>query len=388
MKNYKKRIRFKDMRNELVTVEIAIVAGRLSMSGDYDGGGGQCQDSIHPATIAQGRLIQIWNKHHLNDMNAGTPKQTKALKDFDGDYTAQCEYLAQIGADSKPLTALEVKTNTHLLVAIDDKIKEVEEKRKEIEELAEICKGNHANCWVKVPEAIQRVRSFKKMNYKDGRYFMDHMFSGRRLNREVELLIKANDKEKARIEKEEKAPLLLKSLCYDKHPETGEVYKYGTSWLKVELPSDITSQLDTILADIESEGTEQSELSAYDYKAKKFLDETNTRFSTEYAEFGLYFETDTDKRAIFNVILENSRGSYGFRFGQSIVKGETPPTAYEVLACLTAYDVGSLANFCADFGYNTDSVIANKTHEGVTAEYENLKRIFSEDELLKLGEIN
>ena len=69
----------------------------FSMCGEYGRSSGQCFDSVKPRTAAQGRLIQIWTDHHLNDMNAGTPKQEEALKDFDGDYTAQCEHLKQKG---------------------------------------------------------------------------------------------------------------------------------------------------------------------------------------------------------------------------------------------------------------------------------------------------
>lgn len=42
-----------------------------------------------------------WNEYHLNDLNAGTPKQTAAIKQWKlinkYDYTAACEYLKSIG---------------------------------------------------------------------------------------------------------------------------------------------------------------------------------------------------------------------------------------------------------------------------------------------------
>ncbi len=50
----------------------------LSMTGEYDGGSGQCDDSIaeaYPDDAIVQRLVAIWKRWHLNDMRAGTPEQ-------------------------------------------------------------------------------------------------------------------------------------------------------------------------------------------------------------------------------------------------------------------------------------------------------------------------
>ena len=66
---------------------------------DYDyQGGGQCLDSIakdYPDNKDVQTIVRLWNKHHLNDMNAGTPRQTKYLKRL-GEYKSYdwaCEEL-------------------------------------------------------------------------------------------------------------------------------------------------------------------------------------------------------------------------------------------------------------------------------------------------------
>jgi len=41
-------------------------------------------------------ILRVWKLYHLNDMNAGTVEQSAALKDFEGDYTAQCKHLESI----------------------------------------------------------------------------------------------------------------------------------------------------------------------------------------------------------------------------------------------------------------------------------------------------
>jgi hypothetical protein len=64
------------------------------------------------------------------------------------------------------------------------------------------------------------------------------------------------------------------------------------------------------------------------------------------------------------------------------------PTAYDVLACITKYDPGAFENFCADFGYDTDSRRAEHTYQAVQKEYRNAARFFTEAELEKLQDIN
>lgn len=61
--------------------------------------GGQCLDEIKkliPHNDTFNFIFDMWNKYHLNDMNAGTIKQAEALKNFKGDYTQQCKYLKSL----------------------------------------------------------------------------------------------------------------------------------------------------------------------------------------------------------------------------------------------------------------------------------------------------
>ncbi len=81
----KTKVTFKDAANKAVFVSIELSNGKLSMSGTCDGGGGQCQDSIEPRTDAQKRLIEMWNEYHLNDLNAGTREQARAIKKWEAE---------------------------------------------------------------------------------------------------------------------------------------------------------------------------------------------------------------------------------------------------------------------------------------------------------------
>jgi hypothetical protein len=75
------KIVFHDKENNLQEVEIKLnEKGHFRMTGHSPDSLGQCQDSINPANKEQKRLVEIWNKWHLNDMKAGTDKQEEALK--------------------------------------------------------------------------------------------------------------------------------------------------------------------------------------------------------------------------------------------------------------------------------------------------------------------
>lgn len=68
---------------------------------DYEGGG-QCLDEIakdYPKNKEVQLITKLWKKYHLNDMNAGSPKQTEYLKSL-GEYKSYewaCEELKKVG---------------------------------------------------------------------------------------------------------------------------------------------------------------------------------------------------------------------------------------------------------------------------------------------------
>jgi len=76
--------------------------------------GGQCHDEIaeaYPDVPLVIRIVEVWNRWHLNDMRAGSPRQEAALNkkfgiprryEYRGSgradaYTQTCEYLRSIG---------------------------------------------------------------------------------------------------------------------------------------------------------------------------------------------------------------------------------------------------------------------------------------------------
>ena len=153
----------------------------------------------------------------------------------------------------------------------------------------------------------------------------------------------------------------------------------------------------------------------YHKQGTDFLEKTNTTFEAKWIELAKYFDGDETERDIYWITLTRGSRSYSFRFGQSLKKSlkvsdipyerrqnitavkawfkrnahkRIAPKAYDVLACLTKSDPGTLENFCGDFGYDADSKKAEKTYLAVKEEFLQLCRLFSDTELNELMEIN
>ena len=155
---------------------------------------------------------------------------------------------------------------------------------------------------------------------------------------------------------------------------------------------------------------------------------------------GKHFASDKENRDIYTVTLMRKKRSYTFEFGQSInnsgfyyttgvkktpldrkylakdyFKGKhigligtikikdssfTPqcksdiihypkePTLYDILTCLQKYDIGTFEDFCGEFGYDEDSITAEKTYHAVKKEFKAMQSLFSDEELEVLSYIN
>jgi hypothetical protein len=169
----------------------------------------------------------------------------------------------------------------------------------------------------------------------------------------------------------------------------------------------------------------------YELRAEEFLRKTKTEFKVEFLRFGLFFQDkeEKDKRDIYLITLKRGERVFKFEFGNSInesgeyilypslerihlslnsfgkpnknIKGFgllnnenskknlnfKNPSAYDVLACLTKYQPEDFKNFCDEFGYNEDSRTAEKIYNAVLNEWNNIKMLYTDEEILKLQEI-
>jgi hypothetical protein len=167
----------------------------------------------------------------------------------------------------------------------------------------------------------------------------------------------------------------------------------------------------------------------YHSMASLFLADTKTTLTAEYLKTDKHFQEDKTPRDIYKVTIKRGYREFSFNFGQSLskskkykdrltkdiillngkfenlnkrvipeklkeyirdycieVKGKKP-TEYDILACLTKYEVGSFENFCSDFCYDTDSRKAERIYKDVLNEWQNVKTIWSDDEIEALQKI-
>jgi hypothetical protein len=132
-------------------------------------------------------------------------------------------------------------------------------------------------------------------------------------------------------------------------------------------------------------------MSEYTEQAEAFLKAHGIKFKAVYLEYGKHFPDDKEERDIYRLSLRRGTRGFSVRFGQSIAHsdyGNTPPTAYDLLACLTKYAPGTFENFCADYGYSDDSRKAEKVYKACRREWAKVSRFFTAAELEELQDIN
>ena len=165
----------------------------------------------------------------------------------------------------------------------------------------------------------------------------------------------------------------------------------------------------------------------YQKQAEEFLSEANASMKIDYVGEAVNQNWKEDTlRPLYEVTIFTPRGHMSFKFWDSIhnlqimrmslkayaekrynlqfhelttdeianakseleeKKNKAHPTPYDVLACMQKYDPETFEEFCSEFGYDEDSRSAERIYIGAMQEYKQLARIFSEEEMEKLREI-
>jgi hypothetical protein len=143
--------------------------------------------------------------------------------------------------------------------------------------------------------------------------------------------------------------------------------------------------------------------SEYEIQARKFLEDNEIRiekqpFKWEKSEslkgkyHQVYFVSITRdyKDNAKNLDPYLTKNGFSFEFANSINDSEKMIFLgnYPILACLTKYDPISHENFCAEHGYDLDSIKGLETFNAVKKEWENVSKFFTTEELELLREIN
>jgi len=125
----------------------------------------------------------------------------------------------------------------------------------------------------------------------------------------------------------------------------------------------------------------------YQKQALDFAKKHSIKLQINGQEYKKHFPTDKQERWVFNCTLSMENRQYTFNFGQSIASGGEEPTMYDILTCLQKYPVGTFNDFCGDFGYDNDSITAHRIYKAVAREYKNMERVFGEEVLDLMTEI-
>ena len=136
----------------------------------------------------------------------------------------------------------------------------------------------------------------------------------------------------------------------------------------------------------------------FDYKkqAQDFLEATGTEFHVVGYRGRCKMpwhknDSDMDK---WSVRLRRNGKEWRFNFYMGLGHGGAEPTAYDVLASIEKYDVGSFEDFCSEFGYDmfddeTGRRNANTygLYKAVCREYKHVESMFYDclDELCEIA---
>lgn len=134
----------------------------------------------------------------------------------------------------------------------------------------------------------------------------------------------------------------------------------------------------------------------YEKQAQDFLEATGTEFSVVgyrgVAKMPWHKEgSDMDK---WEVRLRRNGKEWRFDFYMGLGHGGAEPTAYDVLASIEKYDVGSFEDFCNEFGYDMfddetgrRNVNTYGLYKAVCREYKHVESMFYDclDELCEIA---
>lgn len=281
MKTQKRKVSFIDATGKKANIKLEITHRNgypeFTASGEYNGSLGQCLDNIKPSTEAQKKIIEFWNLYHLNGMSAGTPKQNKVLENCESkDYSERCEFLSMHSINGEPLTAIETKGISAVISENRKKIEKVNEKLKDVEEFQKEWNSAKRSAWNRTKKIeiikimkdnsdfgdfrIQKNENDNTVVIEGASFFKEsgHSRIPSKYNRRLETYVQGLENQK-NILLEELKKYALRSALYDIHPTSGELYKYGTEWIKESLPSNLWEEIENICKQIEEEEEERTE---------------------------------------------------------------------------------------------------------------------------------
>src|SRR5574342_52973 len=160
-------------------------------------------------------------------------------------------------------------------------------------------------------------------------------------------------------------------------------YKYGTAWLCEPLPADVEAEVVRLCGEL------SAKTAAQESEPKNFAEEHGIEIGCTRVDRNPNMDDASRDADHWQCVLtwKEKKGNdrWRNRFTVYFTKGSAhkgaEPTAIEVLGCLASDASGideSFADWCANYGYDTDSRKAKKTYDTIKKQAANLKRFLGD----------
>jgi hypothetical protein len=328
-----KAVSFRDKNDNQCLIEIEIKDGNLSMMGECDHSSGQCQDSIIPRTEAQAKLLEIWDRWHLNDMHAGCIHQRAAKWD---EVRINPKELPDTiaNSDEKGIIATWVRKKEHPKGLLCAPCPE--------------CGYKYGTEWKREELPADIVETIDGLLVQiiadNGNSYID--MKAYRKNQAAQFLRSAGTTFQAVFVKYDK--------YFEDDKDKRDIYRITLTRGKREWSFNFGQSI-----------AASGKYILY-YTAGKY-------------ESGYRFQ-ESELKAV-------RMAFYGFGKVYELNKDYAVPSAYDVLSCITKRDPGTLGDFCSEMGYDADSKKAENVYNGVITEWKNVQMIFKDEEIEKLQDI-
>lgn len=297
----------------------------FSAQGDYDGGAGQCIDSIaeaYPQDATVQRIAAVWRVYHLNGMNAGTPRQRSYLEGREAAERAkhpECVY----GDGSVNWYAL-----------------------------AKACK---------VPQ--KDAGSLGAGHYETMLHWLADAFLMGEDRTAADLIAKGE---------------LTATGGFPPEVVSGKRgYQYGERWVYAPIPAEVLAEIAS-WSDVPQAVGSLGDAKTAAFLARHSIDCRITLSDTKPAPWG---DRDGDKgRHHFRITLSAKARRLTFDFWGNGY-GETPSQS-AILSCI-AMDIDSpatFADYCSEYGEDSDSIRARQTWKRCAAHAARLQAFFTDAE--------
>jgi len=366
----------------------------LSMSASVGNSmGGQCLDSIKELALKNDieyknnmtknkliELIDIWQKYHLNDLQAMSKRQFELFKKHGNDelFLNMCKVEEARKKATCSYSSFDYHDKINLFFSIYDmqnmeKRKELEARKKELKTIIDLypheaTKGyqeeHTTDCKIDLTFLNIEFKPIVINNYGHRAMSTTRYYNHKQFGCKRKYIYKY---ERQNITKE------IRSID-NKLNNDVNLYKYGTSWLFKIIPNEIINELHAIVETLSNDVNLINEVINDDFTSKLKHDIVNKGL-TKNKLWG------NQSCIEYEITLKYKENQYTFSFYTGIAHAH--PTINDILECLQSdcsmlYNYDNLDDYASDMGIEKPSE-AVTSWDAINNQYNELKNLFNDD---------